>query len=153
MTLQDATQFFQNLITNQTKSSERKIFEQFIKLLRALEHHNLSDAEVLGIEQHLEVLQLGVNSTNKSRNFKRKLHIFKKYLKDKHGLVNKGYYSGIGISLGLCFGMLAGLLFGDSLGIDNGLVIGMIFGMLFGMIIGKKKDTEAAQQNRVLEIT
>jgi len=153
MTLQDATHFFQNLITNQTKSSEQKVYTDFIKLLRALEHHNLSDTEVLGIEQHLDGLQLKVNSTNKSRNFKRKLHIFKKYLKDKHGLVSKDYYSGIGIAMGLCFGMLAGLLFGDPLGIDNGLVIGMVFGMLFGMIIGKKKDTEAAQQNKVLETT
>ncbi len=153
MTLQDATQFFQNLITKQPNKSELKVYEDFINLLAALERHNLIDSEVINIEQQLEALQLTVNSTNKSRSFKRKFHIFKKHLKDKHGLVNKGYYSSMGISMGMCFGMLAGLIFGDLLGIDNKLVIGLIFGMLFGIIIGKNKDAEAERQNRILKTT
>jgi len=150
MTLQDSSQFIKSLITDQSKKSEQKIYEEFIKLLSALEHHDLSGTEVLSIEKQLDALQLTRYPQNKKRFFKRKLHAFKSYLKTHHGLVNKGHYSSIGIAMGMSFGMISGLVFGDAFGIDNKLIIGMIFGMAFGIIIGKNKDAEAARQNRVL---
>ncbi len=151
MTLQDATQFFKSLNTTQAKTSERKAYVRFINLLSALEHHNLSDQEVRGIEQQLDVLRLTSFSHNKKQYFNRKLFVFKNYLRLEHGLVSNGYYTSIGVAMGMCFGMLAGLIFGDLLGIDNKLIIGLIFGMLFGVIIGKNKDSEAERQNRVLK--
>lgn len=153
MTLQDASLYFKSLITTQTKEREQKIYKQFIKLLFALEQHNLSDKEVLRIEQQLDALQLITSPKNKKRFFNLKLQKFKSYLRNQHGLVNKDHYSSTGLAMGMSFGMLAGLIFGDSLGFDNGLVVGMIFGMALGIIIGKNKDAEAARQNRVLKIT
>jgi len=153
MTLQDASLYFKNLITTQTKEREQKIYKQFIKLIFALEQHGLSDTEVLRIEQQLDALQLTTSLKNKKRFFNLKLQKFKSYLRNQHGLVNKDHYSNTGLAMGMSFGMLAGLIFGESLGFDNGLIVGMVFGMTLGIIIGKNKDAEAARQNRVLKTT
>jgi len=147
MMINDATNFFENLLTQTEKKSEIKLYKNFIGILFDLKNRNLIKEQIRSIEEELELLKLNEIPLNKKKYVTRKLNEFKKYLKEEFSLISEGYYTGIGLALGTSFGIVIGTMFKETIGVSMGLG----FGMLLGLIIGKTMDLQAEKQNRVLK--
>jgi len=147
MMINDATNFFENLLTQTEKKSEIKLYKNFIGILFDLKNRNLTKEQIRSIEEELELLKLNEIPLNKKKYVTRKLNEFKKYLKEEFSLISEGYYTGIGLALGTSFGIVIGTMFKETIGVSMGLG----FGMLLGLIIGKTMDLQAEKQNRVLK--
>ena len=145
--INDATNFFENLLTQTEKKSEIKLYKNFIGILFDLKNRNLIKEQIRSIEEELELLKLNEIPLNKKKYVTRKLNEFKKYLKEEFSLISEGYYTGIGLALGTSFGIVIGTMFKETIGVSMGLG----FGMLLGLIIGKTMDLQAEKQNRVLK--
>ena len=145
--INDATNFFENLLTQTEKKSEIKLYKNFIGILFDLKNRNLTKEQIRSIEEELELLKLNEIPLNKKKYVTRKLNEFKKYLKEEFSLISEGYYTGIGLALGTSFGIVIGTMFKETIGVSMGLG----FGMLLGLIIGKTMDLQAEKQNRVLK--
>lgn len=145
MNIIEATDFFKRLVSESKNKRELKVYKSFISILINLHSRNLTEAELLSIDDELKALNLNSNPKNRSKYFGEKLKEFKAYLKTDFYLISEGYYTAIGMSLGMCFGVAIGTSFGG-LGISMGLSLGM----LIGLVIGRAKDIEAKKQNRVL---
>lgn len=147
MTINDATSFFESLLTQTEKKSEIKLYKSFIGILYDLKNRNLTKEQLRSIEEELELLKLKEIPLNKKKYMRRKLDEFKKYLKEEFSLISEGYYTAIGLALGTSFGIVVGTMFKETMGVSMGLG----FGMILGVIIGKTMDLQAEKQNRVLK--
>ena len=143
MNINEAFDFFKNLITDTDEKSEIRICQKFIAILSDLKNRDLTEKQFQSITEELDTLQLKANSENRKKHLKQKLSLFIKFLKDEFSLISEGYYTALGISLGLAFGTAFGSIFGMGIGIS--------FGMIIGLIIGANMDSEAKKQNRVLK--
>lgn len=146
MNIIEASSFFEKLLKQTESKREIKIYSNFIAILSNLKNRDLSNDELLSIENEIEALNLNSNPENKRKYFGKKLNDFKAYLKKEFSLISEGYYTAIGMSLGMCFGVAIGTSFGTS-----NISIGLVIGMLIGLVIGRSKDKEAEKQNRVLK--
>ncbi len=147
MTITETTNFFKSVLNATDKNREIKIYKSFIKILSSLEQRELSDDEILSIENEIETLKLKSNPENKRKYYGKALKTFKVYLKAEFSLVTEGYYMTLGMCLGMCFGSAVGTVFGT-----YGTSMGVSLGMLIGLVIGRTKDMEAEKENRVLKI-
>ncbi len=147
MTITETTNFFKSVLNATDKNREIKIYKSFIKILSSLEQRELSDDEILSIENEIETLKLKSNPENKRKYYGKALKTFKGYLKAEFSLVTEGYYMTLGMCLGMCFGSAVGTVFGT-----YGTSMGVSLGMLIGLVIGRTKDMEAEKENRVLKI-
>lgn len=142
MTLQEATNFFESLKTETAKTSETKIYEKFLHVLRELKNRAFSKDEIQSIETELDSLNLESNPENRRKHFRKAFRKFEKYLKDTFSLTSKGHYTNLGIALGSSFGVLVGVvllsIFERSLGISYGIS----FGLLVGILAGRYMDSQ-----------
>lgn len=146
MTITEATTFFETLLNETENKNQIKIYSEFIAILVNLKSRDLSEEDLLSIENEIKNMGLNAIPEKKRQFFSKKLNAFKAYLKEKFALVSEGYYMSIGMALGMCFGVAIGASFG-ALGISMGVSLGMIV----GLTIGRTKDQEAEKQNRVLK--
>lgn len=146
MNIIQASDFFEKLLGETDKKREIKIYRNFITILLNLKSRDLTEVQLLSIENELKILKLRSYPENKRKYFSKKLNTFKEYLKEAFSLISEGYYIAIGMSLGMCFGVAFGTSFGSS-----GTSMGLAIGMLIGLGIGRAKDLEAEKQNRVLK--
>lgn len=72
-----------------------------------------------------------------------KLSSFKKKIKKKYNIVNKGTYLSLGAALGMQFGLLLGLLLGY-------LALGLLMGVMLGSAIGLALENKAKKEKRIL---
>jgi hypothetical protein len=144
MTLNAASDFFKNLITETQEKSEIKVYHKFIAILTDLESKALTNEQLQSIEKELDTLNLNVNSENKKKYFKQKLAIFIKFLKETFSLITEGYYTAIGMSFGMSFGVAFGAAFSN-------VSYGLIIGMLIGLIVGASMDSKAKKEGKVLK--
>ena len=147
MKLQIALDHFKVLVNKTDNKSERKVYDKFIGILSNLQGRDLTEEQVLSIEEKMEELNLKVEPANTKRSFKRKLSSFTKYLQDKLSLVTEGYYTALGMSLGVMLGVAVAPMLERQLGIS----INMGLGMLLGIVVGHFLDTKAVKENRVLK--
>ena len=147
MTINNATNYFETLLSRAIKKSEIKIYENFIGILSELKNRNLTEEQLRSIEVELGILKLKEIPENKKRYLRRKLNKFKIFLREELSLISEGYYTSIGMTLGISFGIVFGTMFEETFGVSMGLG----FGMLIGLIIGKIMDSQAEKQNRVLK--
>jgi len=143
MTLNTASDFFKNLITETADKSEIRVYEKFMAILNDLKNKDLKVEQLRSIEEELDSLHLNEISENRKKHFKQKLTLFIKYLKETFSLISKGYYTAIGISLGMSFGVAFGAAF-------NSVSYGLIIGMLIGLLVGATMDTKAKKEGKVL---
>jgi F0F1-type ATP synthase assembly protein I len=154
MSIIDATEFLKKLLKETDNKRETKVYKAFIEILDNLKNRDLTEDQLLLIEDEIKILNLISNPENKKRYFSKRLVVFKQFLKDEFSLISEGYYTAIGISLGMCFGMAIGTsigVVGSSVGLALGSTLGMIIGLIVGLVIGRNKDTEAEKNNRVLK--
>ena len=150
MTLKNALNYFESLVSETSKKSETKVYQEFIQVITGLEKRNLSEAEIQSIEIELDALNLNSTTKNNKKYFNKALRQFKKYLKDTFSLTSKGYYTNLYSGLGLSFGLLFGVAILSNLERSLGISLGLIGGMLIGLIIGRNMDSKAVAEGRVL---
>jgi len=150
MTLKNTFTFFENLVTETSKKSEIKVYQEFIQIITGLEKRGLSESEILAIETELNSLNLKSNPDNRKKYFKKALSKFEKYLKDTFSLTAKGYYTKLYAGLGLSFGLLFGVAIFSNLERSLGISLGLIGGMIVGSIIGRQKEAQAEAAGKVL---
>ena len=150
MTINEAHTFFEGLKAEAKKKSERKIYEQFQRVLSGLRNKDLSTQEIQLIETELDRLDLRTTPANQKKYFKTALRKFKKYLLDTFKLITKGYYAEMGIALGLNFGILFGIIILSDLERSTGIAVGLAVGMAAGVIIGGRMDARAMKEGRVI---
>jgi len=147
MTINNATNYFETLLSRAIKKSEIKIYENFIGILSELKNRNLTEEQLRSIEVELGILKLKEIPENKKRYLRRKLNKFKVFLREELSFISEGYYTSIGMTLGVSFGIVFGTMFEETFGVSMGLG----FGVLIGLIIGRIMDSQAEKQNRVLK--
>ena len=146
MTIIETSQFFEKLLKQANSKRERRVYKEYITILKNLNNRDFKERQVSLIEDELKTFKLKSNQKNKRRYYSKKLTIFKQFLKDEFSLISEGYYTAIGMSLGMCFGLAIGTSFGVS-----GNSIGLAVGMFIGIAIGRHKDMEAEKENKVLK--
>lgn len=146
MNIIQALDFFEKLLKASDNKREIKIYRNFITILSNLKDRNLTEDQLLSIENEIKTLKLRSYPKNKRKYFGKKLNAFKGYLKNEFSLISEGYYTSLGMGLGMCFGVAIGSSLGDS-----GTSTGIAIGMAIGLVIGRAKDVEAKKQNRVLK--
>ncbi len=150
MTIQEAYNFFENLKTETTKKYEIKVYEKFIHILTGLKTRAFTKDEIHSIETELDSLDLKSNPENRKKYFKKTLSKFETYLKDTFSLTTKGYYTNLYGGLGLSFGLLFGVAILSNLEHSLGISLGLIGGMVVGSIMGRKIDSKALAQGKVI---
>ena len=150
MTLKNALIFFENLVAETSRKSERKVYQEFIEIITSLEKKNLLKSEIQSIEMELDNLNLKSNSANSKKEYKKAKNDFKKYLKDTFSFTTKGYYTNYYGGLGLVFGLLFGVAILSNYERSLGISLGLIGGMVIGSIMGRNKDAEAKTAGKML---
>ncbi|MCP9767987.1 hypothetical protein EGI22_08685 [Lacihabitans sp. LS3-19] len=150
MTIQEAYNYFESLITESTKKSEIKVYEKFVYLLSKLKTRTFSKEEMASIETELDSLNIKSNPENKKKFYEKALINFENYLKTTFSLISKGYYTKLGIGLGMTFGILFGIIFLSRFDRSIGIALGLSLEMLLGLISGSNMDSQAKSKNKVL---
>ena len=150
MTLKNAFNFFESLVSETSKKSEIKVYQEFTQIITGIENKNLSESEIQSIETELDSLNLKSNPENRKKYFKKALSKFETYLKDTFSLTSKGYYTKLYGALGLSFGLLFGVAILSNLERSLGISLGLIGGMVVGSILGRSKDAKAVAEGSVL---
>jgi hypothetical protein len=150
MTLQEASNFFENLKNETSKKSEIKIYKKILDILTGLKNRDFSKDEIQTIETELESIGLKSNRANNIKFFKKALNKFELFLKDTFSLTSKGYYTNLGSVLGGGFGILFGVVFLSSWEQSLGISMGLIFGSAIGMFIGESMDAQAMSEGRMI---
>jgi hypothetical protein len=150
MTLKNAFTFFESLVSETSKKSEIKVYQEFIQIITGIENKNLSESEIQSIEAELDSLDLESNPENRKKYFKKTLGKFETYLKDTFSLTSKGYYTKLYGALGLSFGLLFGVAILSNLERSLGISLGLIGGMVVGSLIGRDKDSQAKAAGKML---
>jgi hypothetical protein len=150
MTLKNAFNFFESLVTETSKKSELKIYQEFTQIITGIENKNLSVSEIQSIETELDSLNLKSNPENRKKHFRKALSKFETYLKDTFSLTSKGYYTKLYGALGLSFGLLFGVAILSNLERSLGISLGLIGGMVVGSLLGREKDAQAKAAGKML---
>ncbi len=150
MTIKNATDFFNRLVSETTKKSEIKVYRDFIKILSNLENRSFTKSEVQSIETELDALALYNTTTNKIKHFKKALQQFKRYLKETFSLITKGDYIILGITIGSSAGLLFGIIFLSGLERSFGIPLGVSVGTLIGIIIASYLESKAKASGNLI---
>ncbi|WP_298313393.1 hypothetical protein [uncultured Aquimarina sp.] len=156
MTINEASKFFKNLVTETDKKSELRVYKKFITILSQLENRDLSDQKLLAVEDKLEAFDVDVERENRKKYYSKRLTEFTNYIKKELSLISEGYYlaicMSIGMSVGMSLGMTFGVVFGGSNGLIYGMSLGMTTGMSIGLAIGAAMDAKAKKEGKVLSM-
>ncbi len=150
MTLKNAFNFFESLVSETRRKSEIKVYQEFIQIITGLEKRNLSESEIQSIETELDSLNLKSDPKNRKKYFRKALSTFETYLKDTFSLTSKGYYTKMGVGLGSSFGILFGVVILSSFERSMGISLGMMIGMFIGLTIGRYMDSQAKTAGNML---
>lgn len=150
MTLKNAFDFFESLVTKTSKKAELKVYQEFIQIITKLEKKDLTENEIQAIETELDRLNLRSKPENRKKYFKKTLDDFKTYLKDTFSLTTEGYYTTLYGGLGLVFGLLFGVAILSNFERSLGISLGLIGGMVVGSIMGRSKDAQAKAAGNIL---
>jgi len=150
MTLKNALNLFNRLVSETNKKSEIKVYRDFIKILTHLENKGFTQAEIQSIETELDNLALNSANTIKIKQLKKSLQQFKKYLKDTFSLITKGHYTNLGITFGASIGLVFGVIFLQDLERSLGISLGISAGTLIGIIIAGYLESQAKTAGKLI---
>ena len=150
MTLQEAINYFQNLVERSTKKRDIKRYQNFVDMLIKLKNRELSKDQLESIEVQLENFNLKTDQPKDKKQYNKLIKEFKKFLKDEMSLTTVGYYTNTAVSYGILFGVVAGVIFGERFEKSMGISLGISIGMMIGALIGKKMDAKAMAEGKVI---
>jgi len=155
MNINDALAFFQDLLSDADKKSEKQLYKKFLGVLTGLKRRDLTKEQNQLIEECLDGLDLTAHHENKKKYLTKKHNEFAAYLKTTFSWIAEGHYASQGMIFGMIFGNGIGITFGSVFGGENGVAIGLSMGtgigMAIGTMIGATKDAEAKKLGLVLE--
>jgi hypothetical protein len=150
MTIKEAKDYLNGLLTGSVRKREIKTYQKFIGVLTGLENRSLSSYQIDLIEQELKTLDLQQPTKNRKQYINKKSNEFVKYLESEFSIVLKGHFANYGLGIGMVFGLAIGTaIFRDG----GSSTTGMCIGMFIGYIIGQHMDKEAAKKDQVLITT
>jgi len=150
MTLKNAINLFNRLVSETTRKSEIKVYWDFIEILTNLENRSFTQSEVQSIETELDALALNSTTTNKIKHFKKALQQFKRYLEETFSLITKGNYISLGITIGGSAGLLFGIIFLSSVERSFGISLGISVGTLIGILIAGYLESQAKASGNLI---
>lgn len=154
MSLDETSQLLNTLLSQTHKKGEQKIYTCFIRIISSLKNKNLTNDQLLLIQNKLSSLNLNTTVENRRKYYNQKLNEFKTFLKKEFSFTPEKYYTqkgiGLGISLGTAIGLSIGTAINPKLGISLGLSLGISIGMALGISYGAKKDADAKKQGLVV---
>jgi hypothetical protein len=125
-------------------------FQQLIKLLEAKE---ISDAVLNAINEEIEKVNQSESKKSLSAQLAKSFQNILKIAEKELNLVAKNHYRNTWLAIGMsAFGIPLGVVFGASLSNYGFIGIGLPIGLAIGIAIGSKKDQEAQEQGRQLDI-
>lgn len=148
--IKTTTEKLENKTQNYTNQEKSKIGFNYLKsVLRVASSKMDGDIEVRDFQTKFEKV---VDSlpTKKNGNeinygtYPSTLTSFKKEIKKKFNIVNKGTYLSRGVGAGMALGVVLGFLL-----LDN-LALGLPIGLMLGLIIGSALESKAKKENRIL---
>ncbi len=123
--------------------------DQFLRMARKIdsfsdvcEECQATKAGITRLADDIDAV-IQTNDNEKSRIFQEDVNRFIKHLREKHKLVNKGYYTGIMGSIGAGIGTALGVAFSS---VPYGSAIGIIGCILIGLLL----DYKAQKDGRVI---
>ena len=91
MTLNEAIDFFNELLKQTHKKWEAKMYQGFLDVLSNLKSRDLTEQEVKSIESKLNDLDFKSVAKGRKRHFRQKFSKFTAFLKKEFSLVPEGY--------------------------------------------------------------
>ncbi len=134
------------------------LFERFVLLLTELEKLNLTSEKKYAIEAKLDSLDLQKEVRNKRRYLAKRLKIFEAYLRKKHNIHARGFYSWLGMFIGgmvatlglLPIAILAIMLKSSEIVIFSVSMVWFLAIVFVCIHIGRKMDTKAEKKGKIL---
>jgi len=149
MTLEETKFFFEHKTEEATRKSHIRACTDFAQLCSILIDRSLTESQRYIIEQELKGYRLKASEENTYAVHKKKLHRFKKFLRERFGWVTNSYYTTLYMILGMVLGQTIGLSIHPSIGLSIGLGVGISVGMALGAL----KDKALKKENKVLEFS
>ena len=154
MSLNETSELFNTLLSQTQKKAEKRVYSCFIGIVSSLKKKDLTENQLLLIEEKLSSLHLKATTENKRKYYNQKLNEFKTFLKNEFSFTTEKHFTRIGLSLGISLGTAIGISVGSAinptLGIGLGLSLGISIGMTLGISYGAKKDADAKKQGLVI---
>ena len=134
---------------NPKRTVQKYKLDQFLRMARKIdsfsdvcEECQASKLEITGLADEIgNIIQ--TEDPEKSKRFQEELNRFIKHLREKHNLVNKGYYTGLMGSLGIGAGVALSAVFSN---IPYGSAIATVGFILIGLAL----DYKAQKDGRVI---
>lgn len=152
MKIDQTIEFFNQLTNEAQKSSERRRYRQFAKMLKELKEKDTSGKHTMIIERKLDEIQTQLLTP---ADRKKAMNGFRSFLNGSLRYVPVNQFVSLGVGVGLAFGtglgVSIGVIVGQPDGIAIGAAIGSSVGLVCGLLAGRHYDKKAIKENRVLE--
>ncbi|MCM8568542.1 helix-turn-helix transcriptional regulator [Gramella jeungdoensis] len=136
--------FLKKQLSKTDKKTEIKTFENFIAILQRIKEKELTTEQLEGVESYIQYLELEKIPSFSNEIFKQKLIKFKKYLKNKLGLVPQYHYTTWAASFGIAFA----IGFALQSNLDTMIEIGVLSIVLLMIGVGIIMDLRIKKQER-----
>ncbi|MFY0674062.1 MAG: hypothetical protein JXQ87_11680 [Bacteroidia bacterium] len=150
MTIEQAIAYFEDMSTLATSKSRRKLYDQFVSVLKNLESKKFLSGHIEELEKKIERIKLACEADLNQKDLKKQLHGFLSYLNQRFGFVKSGYYTNMGIVLGVIIGTMVGTLVSTMFERSAGIALGNTFGFIIGYMIGYRLDVQAQTEQRLV---
>jgi len=135
------------------KDHLKKRILKFKKLIEAMSDHEISESVLKSINAEIEKANQAQSESELAKQLQKSYRNILKIVEKELNLVAKDHYRNMWMALGMTvFGIPFGVVFGAALNNYAFIGIGLPIGFAIGIAIGSKKDTEAQEQRRQLNI-
>lgn len=135
------------------KSRLNKRVLKFQNLIQALSNHEISESVLQSINIEIDKVNHAQSESVLAQQLQKSYRNILKTAEKELNLVAKDHYRNMWMALGMTvFGIPFGVAFGAALNNYAFIGIGLPIGFAIGIAIGSKKDKEAQEQGRQLNI-
>ncbi|MGM0579802.1 MAG: hypothetical protein ACQETL_03930 [Bacteroidota bacterium] len=135
------------------KSRLQKRILKFQKLIKALSEKEISESILQSINAEIDKANQAQSESALAQQLQKSYRNILKIVEKELNLVAKDHYRNMWMALGMtAFGIPFGVVFGAALNNYAYIGIGIPIGFGFGIAIGSKKDKEAQEEGRQLNI-
>jgi hypothetical protein len=144
---------FSPQFTGTQKKTLVKQIQKFEKLLNALSNRDITDSVLETINAEVEKVNQAESASLLATQMTKSLQKILKIIEKEMNWVAKNHYRNMWLAIGMAaFGIPFGLVFSTALDNYAFIGIGLPIGMGIGIAIGTKKDTEAFEEGRQLDV-
>jgi hypothetical protein len=133
--------------------SLKKQIQKFLQLINELKDIEISESILSTINEEIEKVNQAESKKLLTAQLAKSYRNILKIAEKELNLVAKNHYRNMWMAIGMsAFGIPLGVVFGASLNNYGFIGIGLPIGFALGIAIGSKKDKEAQEQGRQLNI-